>query len=346
MRNGFPHGRATRWHANGVIAYQGYFVDGERHGTFNYWDEENRWIRLEEFVHGKLVWSKKDNDATPPARLSLGENNDDETDESPPWSWWQSPGVAWRSGFPELAPNGRSSFVARLSRQTVADHEDSIVSLQLQATGSLSLGDYGLPAVGAYLSARVPRTAADLMRPAETGRSTWETGAHYALRDDFRLRLGLMLPLASDDLEGYRAASRAMQHQVHDFVATYPRSLALRSSASHHGQYSTLTYRVDSGLDLAVDAFGDETFAMRDSSALIATLGLGVGVATPWLALSVQLDTAHPLVHSGLPDSISTISLSVQLRSEVLWPAFSIIAPLSGRKGSVVLATSLAFPDR
>ena len=337
MVDGVPHGRATSWHPNGALASQGFYENGKRHGGFTYWNDDRTWLRMDEYEHGTLLWSSTDQSAAPPCHETSDGLEEDLS------VLWKARGTPWPAAFPTLTHLTEAGVVAQVSSQALNASGTRVGSQHLYASAAHSLGQLGSPETRLYLAARIPRLLASPLQDPLTGRVTLEGGASYAILSRLNVRLGLLVPIASDDLDGNIAATKVAQHRIHDRVATYPRSLGFRSSAAYSRDLAFLTLRVDPGLDVAVDAFGDEMLAMEDSVAIVGTLGFGVGVGTEYVGVSAQFDSAVPLVDSSSAESAAAFSLSTQVNTPYFSPAASVTLPLSGDEKAPVLMLGLSL---
>tara|TARA_R110002096_G_scaffold77896_12_gene183539 strand:+ start:43214 stop:44245 length:1032 start_codon:yes stop_codon:yes gene_type:complete len=338
MVDGVPHGPATSWHPNGEIASQGHYERGKRHGSFTFWNDDRTWLRIDEYEHGALLWSSTESNAAPPSRVVTSDGLEEDLSVL-----WKAPGRPWPAAFPTLTHLTEAGVVAQVSSQALNASGTRVGSQHLYASAAHSLGKLGSPETRLYLAARVPRLLASPLQDPLTGRVTLEGGASYAVLTRLNVRLGLLVPVANDGLDGNIAATRVAQHRVHDRVATYPRSLGFRSSAAYSRDLAFLTLRVDPGLDVAVDAFGDEMLAMEDSIAIVGTLGFGVGVGTEYIGVSAQFDSAIPLVDSSSAESAAAFSLSTQVNTPYFSPAASVTLPLSGDEKAPVLMLGLSL---
>jgi hypothetical protein len=334
MVDGIPDGRATGWHPTGAVAYQGYYQDGERHGSFTFWDEDGTWLRIEEYERGVLLWSSTDKKAV----LTEAVASQASTPEEDLMLWWKEPGTPWPASFPVLSHMQQPGVVAQLSLQSIEDNGTTVTTQHIYLAAAHSLSRLGAPKANVYLATDLPRFMSGPLQGATTGRVTLEGGASYAVLSNLGLRLGLMLPIANDDFDGYLVATKSAQHRIRNLVATYPRSIGFRTSAAYTREVAFFTFRVDPGLDLAVDAFGDETLAMPDSAAVIATLGLGVGMGSEHIGVSAQFDSAVPLLDGGMPnDTLTAFSLSTQVYTSFVQPSVSVTLPVSGGDNGPVL---------
>lgn len=120
-----------------------------------------------------------------------------------------------------------------------------------------------------------------------TGVSNLDVGAFFMPNhsSDLILRLGLILPTASDSDVGYLANAAVAYERLTDFLTQYPHITTLRLSISTVQQSGLAFFRGDLGLDLLLDK-GNRDYRSTDA---FVRLNLAAGVRLPALDLAVEL---------------------------------------------------------
>lgn len=151
-------------------------------------------------------------------------------------------------------------------------------------------GQYVVPrrAFGLYGGASLAHLFPNDATPSGTGISNLDVGAYFMPEhtSDLVLRLGLILPTATDSAGGAAANDAVAFERLTDLVTEYSHVTALRLSVSTLQQSGLAFFRGDLGFDLLLDQ-GSGPF--RSSADAFLRANLAAGVRLPPFDLSLEL---------------------------------------------------------
>jgi hypothetical protein len=296
LRDGLPHGLGKVWHSNGELKSEGEYVNGVKHGIFRFFDDDGAFQYHALFYKGAEVWRSVDRSARPSPELleglaafsgSLPRLGVDEVTRPPP-------PVRDRQVEPllKLSRDPPAPYFSSLDRTTSLNR----VGLQY------ALGDAGDRPMGAvtrldlYVNYKFSRLGVygQLLQanfesaPGMTlsGRRTAELAGTYEVPSPslgrLTIRGGLLLPIGNDDSAGHIAGTAGGLHRPTDIAASFPSTIALRTSSSITRSHSRFIVQADGGVDWLFG--GQSSF----DALLRANAGVGVGVRSWMFSLELS----------------------------------------------------------
>ncbi len=333
--DGLPNGHGARYYDNGQLEYSGNFRNGDKSGLFHFYDREGNWVRQELFDANVSLWRSSVEADKPPATLLeavLNKDDGDEAHQELPRPMFVAMDLPSRGG------------IARVTFQQFepdAGPESSLVRAlitQLSAAIPVARDDYGAD-YEVYGGISFPSVQNEVGR--RMGKRTVELGASRTSFGGLSVATGLAVPVGGDTGQGYVAGVEASQ-LARGASDLYPRTLGLRSKAAHTWLSGHWVYRMDGGLDMFVDAGGDDDLATLNTPVVVPRLAALAGRRTERFFLSGQLHWQRPL-NDGVNQSIANASLSAEILQSRLRPGASIYVPLVGPHTAVGVGFFMSY---
>jgi hypothetical protein len=332
-----PHGESRSFHPNGQLAIVGHYEHGSQHGHFTYFDEDGNVVATAVYVHGELEWRSSGPHEPAPAELVM------------------TTPAAVRPILPSLEVEDRTHTYATLGRvgprprarvklgaHRLVERAGGGSGRSLEISGQAMRGGFG--GYGAlWLSSLSPPDSDSLQ-----GRVVAEAGGLHARRlGRFKLlgAAGIALPLARDDAEGFAAVSATMTDRLSDAIVAYPGSVAVRSSASLLGVDGRVYYRVEGGLDVALNTGRAEGLRMTRRAEVMARASAGAGVALTWAAIGAEVVNVAVLTGNPADRTSHSGALTGSLPALPVKPFASIAFPFltSPEARALVLLVGVSY---
>ena len=276
MRNGVRHGPARTWHPNGKLASQGNYVLGKREGRFYFYTPDAKLEYQALFIRDEEVWRSTDPAATPD-RAAISSERTKRIDEEH---------VATKAMLP-------IPWFATIDRTTELDRVGAQIGFGGPAALSFGsvrrlevFGNYATDRIGAY--GQYSQTSLETMSGVDfSGKRSLELGATLHLPlvpvGTTTARLGIAVPLGSDDGQGFVASTAGSFQRPADASASIPSAVVARASASWTHVIKRFVFQGDVGADALL---GGEPRAFDTLARM--NLGLGFGARSRMLTLEVS----------------------------------------------------------
>lgn len=280
-RNGVPDGASRTFHANGTLASQGRYVKGRKEGRFTYFDERGHLVREVVYRDNVVVSHTPDDGTTPPGRYTtrtivepdIGDFLDGDRVPRPYFASVDRTTSLTRFGLQLGISDGEPGFAASRRAEVFANYRIS-------------------PRYGAYTQLAGSMLALD--SGVQIGRRTLEIGGTYhrpLYRGDLSPRLGLLVPVGGDDMDGFVPAATSSFQRPTDAAASTTETVALRTGASWTRSLVGLAMQADAGLDWLAGASGSPLDALARANAAV---GYGSQNAMLSLELSNTIRLSDP----------------------------------------------------
>lgn len=291
LRNGLVHGKSTVWWENGRKRSEGEYIEGAKHGLWSFYYEAGGFEYQALYWKDRVEWVAVDELAKPPAALLAKLATD-----SPAVSGTMRPVVTRRRGLyysveppaPYFATLDRTTALSRLGLGIGLGLGENLV-VRSEVFANYLFGNWG--AYGQYAQASydlTPDTNLSARRTLELGATrTFELSRVGLLT----LRGGVLGAVANDDHEGFVASVATSSLRATDAAATFPSSVAVRTSASLGRSHRRVVWQTDGGVDWLM---GGREREVDPLLRLNAALGIGVRSTMFSAELSNTVRLAEP----------------------------------------------------
>lgn len=291
-----------------MLASEGRYVRGAKHGLFRYYDVYGKLDRQVLYRIDAEIWTATGPGATPPPELAAAVSREaDQHTGADPATGFGLRALIHRDPVPRpyFTSLDRTTSLTRFGLQLGlgggSDEVDFGESRRAEVFGNYRVASYGV-----YAQLTGSMLELDSGNPVD-GRRTLEVGGTHnrrALAGTLTPRLGLLVPVGADDVDGFLSAATSSFQRPTDAAGATTSTLAVRSGASWTRSIRRLAFQADAGFDWLAGGAGVPFDALARVNA-----GVGFGSRNAMLSLelsnTVRLSDPSERIHAlGLGGTI------------------------------------------
>ncbi len=319
LRGGIPNGPGKAWHRNGVLASEGTYKDGARHGEFTFYGEDGTFVARALYADNFELWRSANKLEQPPrdqlAGLARSEPSEARLVDTE--AEWSNVRTAPRAYFSTL---DRTTGPARAGAQLGVG---SAGDLGFGAATRLDVfGHYRIDRYGVFAQLSEARLAvSDDMTLAGRLMTTLAGTYHRTLAfATLSATGGLIVPLGNVDPAGTVASYAGAVQRPSDAAFAVPAPLTLRSAASLTATRGPFVLQADAGLDVPLAAD-------QHAVDVLGRANVGIGFGTLSTILTAELDNTLRVSDAR---SFHALALGGTIAYPALWVSASLAFSFTG----------------